>query len=489
MPQTGRTIKIQPSRKHVGIGCGLLLMTILCAGSGARAQIPPCLRSEGPFAGIWSTSGDTPLAAALRQAEAAQRAPSSDAEKLYRVVLAEAERLPDTDACKAGAFFFASHFYLAKGQGDTALELQQRVVAIDETTLGADSPRFAVDLSELGAAYRFQQDMKEAEQSYRRALEVAERAPALTNFNRMLLFCQVAAFYQGVKKYDQAEPLLKRALDAASDLPPNLRSWNMNVRRQLAEVLHEEGRDAEADELLLEPAPAFAPPKVPGTSGQAPDLSRSTNEMDQAQQYHREGRLADAETYYTLAIRELESTDYPTAKASLSHALDSLGEVLEKEERDAEAEKLFLRALRLREELAEAGFGNMVNGLGFLGDLQALYFKQGRLTELDAILQRELDIQERSLGRNDLAVSQTVLMLAENYRTEKKYQEAIPLYQRALDTQQDKYGPDDARLLVVLRPYAEALDALNRSAEADSVRARVDQITKKGKSPSANRNP
>ena len=457
-----------------------LVWLLFCAPSFtnqmAHAQTSPCLFSRGENAGMWSPQAPTPLGAALRKAIAAQNAPSPDAEQLFQNALAEAEKLPDTDPCKAAAFFFASPFYAEKGDFGKSREMLQQVVALDEVALGPESPRLAMDLSELAMQFRMRRDpkaMAQAGQYYARALSIAGKSQTMTHFSRMMLYSAAAAFYTDQKNYAEAEQLLRNAIEIANALPPNLKSWP-DVRRQLADVLLQDGREAEANELLGQPPPAVA---LPARTGAPPakNLSDTLAELDRAREYENEQRPQDAERLYRSAIQELQGERQPTDQATLAMALNSLGELLHREGRDVEAEAALLRAESLEEQRAETRRGPGQDFIDF-GPLQTFYGDQGRLSDLEPIIQRALAIQERALGPNDLAVARTLEMLAATYAGEGKYDEAIPVYRQILAIQESKYGPEDSRLLFTLRPYAEALEAVNEDGEAARVQARVKEI-------------
>ncbi len=432
---------------------------------------------------MWSPQAPTALGAALRKAIAAQNAPSPDAERLFQNAIAEAEKLPDTDPCKAAAFFFASPFYAEKGDLGKCREMLQRVVALDEVALGPESPRLAMDLSELAMQFRMRRDpkdMAEAGQYYARALSIAGKSQNMTHFSRVLLYSGAAAFYTDQKNYAEAEQLLRNAIETANALPPNLKSWVSNVRRQLADVLLKDGREAEANELLAQPPPAVAAPARPG----APPTKNwweALAELDRAREYENEKRPEDAERLYRSAIQELQNTREPADQAILAGALNSLGELLHREGRDVEAEAALLRAESVEEQRAETRRGPGQDFMDF-GPLLTLYSDEGRLSDLEPIVQRALAIQERVLGPDDLAVARTMEILAETYASEGKYDEAIPVYRQMLAIEEAKYGPEDSRLLFTLRPYEEALKAVNEDKEAAGVEARVKEISRRKES-------
>ena len=237
----------------------------------------------------------------------------------------------------------------------------------------------------------------------------------------------------------------------------------------------QEGREAEANELLAQPAPPFTPASAPGTP-RPQSLSGPLADLDRAQEYRNEQRPQDAERLYRSVIQELQGTRDPGAQFDLANALNSLGELLHGEGRDVEAEAALLRAESLEEQRAEKRRGPGQNFMDF-GPLVSFYADVGRLSDIEPILQRALAIQERVLGPDNLDVARTLGTLADTYGSEGKYDAAIPVYRRVLAIQEVKYGADDPRLVFTLRPLEEALEAVNEQEEAARVRARVKEIS------------
>jgi len=111
-----------------------------------------------------------------------------------------------------------------------------------------------------------------------------------------------------------------------------------------------------------------------------------------------------------------------------------------------------------------------------------LYRSEGRLKDAESLLQRVLEIQEKSLGERHRVVIQTLTTLAGIYEEEGKndqvkYAQALPLYERALALQQVNLGPDHPELLGLLGKYADLLRKLHDDAKAAAVRSRMAMIS------------
>jgi tetratricopeptide (TPR) repeat protein len=110
-----------------------------------------------------------------------------------------------------------------------------------------------------------------------------------------------------------------------------------------------------------------------------------------------------------------------------------------------------------------------------------LYRKEGRLTDAERVVQRVLEIQERSLGRHRVVV-QTLMTLAGLYEEEGKnaeanYSQALSFYQRALAIQEVNLGPSHPEVFYLLSKCADLLLKLHDDAKAAEVRARMALIT------------
>lgn len=469
--------------KALAVHLATLICLWLCApvftNQTAQAQNSPCMYPPGQLANVWSAQNQTPLGSALRKAIAARKSSWPKAEQLFQDALSEADKLPDSDPCKASAYFFASLFFRGTNL-EKAIALQQRTVALDEASLGP-GPRLALDLSSLASLYEEERSTVKAEEYYKQALAMMENSPGLTELSRMGVLAAAAGFYERQKKYAVAENLFARALDVSESIPPNMGPYAADMRRQLAGVLVEEGKSEEANELLGEPSvPVYAGPP-PGIRGRVVNVSGPLSELDAGILYESEGRREDAELSYDRATEGFEATHAPAAQRYVSLSLSYLGRLLRAEGRNVDAETTLLRAVSVEENFAATPSGgkwaaNVIPGLVSLMDL---YQQEGRRRDLEPILKHALEVQEQALGQNDLNLCLTLQLMGENYMDEEKYEQAIPVYEHELAIEEAHYGSNNSRLLGILEPYSEALQRVNEPEQAAKVRNRIREIQKK----------
>lgn len=200
------------------------------------------------------------------------------------------------------------------------------------------------------------------------------------------------------------------------------------------------------------------------------------HEQRLASDYKDQGKLEEAEAHDKNVISTLEEATPPADPGRMALALDELGDVYEAEGRDADAEEVFLHSLQMYENAAPHRI-DLAQTLGFhSGRLLNLYRKEGRLNEMETILQRDLSIQEAALGPNDKGLGETLTQLARLYIEENNYDEAVPVYRRALQIQENNLKPYDPHLAFYLDEYADILHQAGQDQEAASVRARAQQI-------------
>src|SRR5258706_1849962 len=148
----------------------------------------------------------------------------AEQKKAAAILIAEADKLPDSNPQKARALLMASGVYIMAsgvyiGDIPQAIALARRVAAIDEKNLGGNDPQVASDLRNLAFLSALTGDISEAERSYGRAVKIAEGAEQMSSFDRVRVFADAADFHKQHKRYEEAERLLRRAVELVAGLP------------------------------------------------------------------------------------------------------------------------------------------------------------------------------------------------------------------------------------------------------------------------------
>ncbi|HEY9869934.1 MAG TPA: tetratricopeptide repeat protein, partial [Candidatus Obscuribacterales bacterium] len=91
--------------------------------------------------------------------------------------------------------------------------------------------------------------------------------------------------------------------------------------------------------------------------------------------------------------------------------------------------------------------------------------------QAEPLYQRALAIREKSLGADHVDVGTSLRYLADVYLMQKKFAQAEPLYVRAIEIF-DRTG--NPQLAEVLENYASLLKATHRDEEAAKIKARAE---------------
>jgi Tfp pilus assembly protein PilF len=114
-----------------------------------------------------------------------------------------------------------------------------------------------------------------------------------------------------------------------------------------------------------------------------------------------------------------------------------------------------------------------------LNELALLYRHQGRYEEAEPLYKRALAIREKALGPDHPRVATVLNNLGTLYYAQDRYAEAEPLIKRALAIYEKALGADHPRVAALLENYAALLRKTGRGAEATKMKARAKAIRAK----------
>ncbi len=190
------------------------------------------------------------------------------------------------------------------------------------------------------------------------------------------------------------------------------------------------------------------------------DVSTARSRLDLAIVYFPMARYADAERELRAAIASLEPTR-ATDPLKLAEAEQVLGEVCRELNRYDEAEKYLTDALAL----ARAGLPEHDPQIfTYLNSLAGYYKDQARYDEAELLLEEAFDIVKAHDSLEDELAALT-LNLAEVQRLQGRYDDAIPLYQRAIALATKSLPPLD--LAVFRNQIASAYAEMGRPKDAE----------------------
>jgi tetratricopeptide (TPR) repeat protein len=411
----------------------------------------------------YSATSDPVIRAAV-EAQRDQR--FADAEKIMAEAVAAAE--PTAPNPQLGFYLEGlASLYNRKGDRAQALNLAQRAVENDRSLYGATDIRLAPRAAFLAGLLRIPQRTEEAERFFQQAVELVRQAPnrdLLPVDTRAGLLSNVASFYEAAGRLAEATTLYEDAVKICANL--RLAPLCNRARLHLADMYRRQGRLAEAGQV---PA-AMLPPELMRIDQQASESMRN-------------GLFFQAEIGYKGAIQWIE--DHPSGvEGTLPGEWIALGQALEAQGRADPAEDAYKKSLEIQGAQVDRKLPGALDAFVGLSPLVDLYRRQGRLSEMEPVIQRTLSIQEGALGPDHAYLADTLMQLATVYEEEAKtdaarYSDAFSLYERVLKIQEQSYGPDSQQLTRALTGYANVLRAAHQTAKAVEIQSRLDAIRNK----------
>jgi len=425
------------------------------------------------YAGLSSRAPqDAGLTKILEQVTQAERdGRFADAERLSWTAAKTAEKLGPNNPQLGNILLRLAGLYLRQGEAAKAVDLAKQALAADKKAFGPEHPRVAMDFSGLAVFYQGLRDKNgeaEAEACLKRAVAILESNPKTQDQQLFAVLNNFWQFYSFEHRYAEAEVVLQRALEVEEKSPERSELDLVNLRLDLAQLYRQEGKEEEAERLSAEIREQHT------TRGNV-QLTEAINAKRLADQYRGQGNPREAEENYKRSIATLEEAQNSNFSGLLPQALEGLAEVYVSEGRDSEAQELFKRALNTQEKAA-GEHRDMAEALSFPFALLNFYRDHGRLSEIEPVFLRALEIQATVLGPQNAAVGETSYLLAEVYREEGKNEESLPFYQRASEIQERNLGPNHPTLGTTLQQYAMALRALGRDSEANAAASRAEAI-------------
>ncbi len=246
--------------------------------------------------------------------------------------------------------------------------------------------------------------------------------------------------------YDEAERLVRRALEINESALGPTHSEVAICLNNLALLLHDTNCLAEAEPLMR---------RALQIDQQAlgeihPNIARDLNNL--ASLLQATHRLAEAEPLMRRALQTFEQVlgeDHPR----VAIVLNNLAQLLQGTNHLAEAEPLMRRAL----QIDQRAFGeNHPSVARDLSNLARLLQDTNRLAEAEPLMWRALQIDQQALGKNHPNVAIRLNNLARLLQATNRLAEAEPLMRRALAVFEQSLGPEHPNTGIV----RENLDAL-----------------------------
>jgi tetratricopeptide (TPR) repeat protein len=136
----------------------------------------------------------------------------ASAKKLYKQALLDAMQLGQEHPAVAASLSNMANFYYAQGDGQQADQLYRRAIQLKEKNLGIEHQEIAVDLIGLGSVYFTKKKYAEAEPFFTRALQIREKAFGADDLRTAEAQACVARTDLHLNKFDDAATHYKEAL-------------------------------------------------------------------------------------------------------------------------------------------------------------------------------------------------------------------------------------------------------------------------------------
>ena len=293
----------------------------------------------------------------------------------------------------------------------------ERALAIGTQAFGPDDVRLTGTLAALGSLARDQENYKDAQRYFERALAGLQKSPNAAAVEVATAMDDLGDLYGLQGRFDDGERLLQQSL-------------------KLIEQAYGSGAQT------------------------VPNYDKILNDLGNL--YKDAGRLHDAETAFGRALaigRATRGENHPNVAATIGN----LATVMENESRFAEAEDLYKRTLATYEKLY--GSNHPITAIG-LNNLANVYADQGRTQEAAGLQQRVVAIYERVFGPDSPDVGRGLANLATSYRELGRKDEALSLYQRALLIMERKFGENSGPTALALGATGRVLQDVGRLEEA-----------------------
>jgi len=294
--------------------------------------------------------------------------------------------------------------------------------------------------------------------------QTADHAKITEPTARLMSVLGTYLHYKGL--YDQAEPLMRRALKIFED---SLGRDHPNVATQLnnlALLLNDTNRLDKAEPLMRRALKidedSFGPdhPDVAIDLSNLASLLKATNCLDKAEPLMRRALKIDEASF---------GPDHPNVAIRLNNLAQLFGDT----NRLDKAEPLMRRALKIDEE----SFGPDHPKVAIrLNNLAGLLQATNRLDKAEPLMRRGLEIEEKSKGKDHPHVAIQLNNLAQLLQATNRLDKAEPLMRRALKIFEDSLGRDHPNVAAQLNNLAQLLQDTNRLDKAEPLMRRALKI-------------
>jgi tetratricopeptide (TPR) repeat protein len=335
--------------------------------------------------------------------------------------------------------------YLDSGRYEQAAREFEKVLPLFEKAFGAnDTSYYSFFLVYAGVSFEKNHQYDRAEQSYLKAKAIYEKNNALSNKTYLVLLNSLAAFYNGIGKFENAENLYVQLLDINKRKFGEANPENVVLLNNIASLYHRMGNYEKAESMFLEALEI----SVKAYGKEDPRSVTLLNNLGAL--YDDMGNYEKAESIYlqTLEIRKktpgIEHPDYAISANNLAQLYFKMGNY-------DKAEPLYQQALLINKKIYGEENVNYATSLNNLG---ALYHTKGNYEKAELLYLEALKIRKKVLGVNHPDYATSLNNIALFYSETGNYEKAEPLYIQALEIRREVLGEGHPLYSVTLNNMA-----------------------------------
>ena len=166
-----------------------------------------------------------------------------------------------------------------------------------------------------------------------------------------------------------------------------------------------------------------------------------------------------------------------TLSVDYTISLDDLGEFYYGNKKYSEAEKIFLKSLKLKKEILGEKHIEYAYSSHNLG---SFYGERGRYLEAEPLLLKALEIRLTILGKKNKMYLKTLENIAIIYAKQEKYSQAEPFFLEVIEIKKSIFGETNPEYISSLRKLAFFNQAKNNSNDITALQNKKNQIEKSG---------
>ena len=354
----------------------------------------------------------------------------------------------------------------AKGDTITAREILERGAEKIETELKDQPEVRATMASVIGKVYQSLGLFDDAEHLIRIALDIREELYSIDHVDKAQSYNDLGSVFFKKGKYAEAEDEMRKALQMHKILLGDAHiavAGNMN---DLAMVLRHRGQYAEAESLF------FNVLEIQNKLLEPNDLEIGKSLVSMADLFHEQGRFAEAESLFHRAI-EIQETQLSKDHPDVILSKHNLAVLMQNQGKFAESEPILRYIVKVNEKQLGKDHPDVGASLNSL----ALSLDQlGRYAEAEKLYRRALEIGETQLGKDHPDVANRLHNLASTLKDVGQYTEAEALTYRALEINEKQLGENHIMVTHHLNLLASLMQIQGKYAEAEPIFQRIVEI-------------